>query len=239
MSTVLVLERSRSRTHGFFFSLDKILSSSSFLVVWCWFAMKRGILLKCWRWSEVPICSRRWSSWLCRWVAKLSGGHSTLARPSMLLFVTCHQLLLECNMLQWQNISSSVFPNNFPVRKSSLHIFSKCHTHTHIDLLGAAQLIFDYPGQYHAQISQWLEQPVSKIIKWLKDRSPSLVSADFGCGETLLSAFKLFRHGLVPDSHRIVSTMTQQMLASAWNVKNKVFSLNNVSSEKCLWQWNQ
>lgn len=41
-------------------------------------------------------------------------------------------------------------------------------------------------GQYHAgyqeQMLHWPEQPVNTITKWLKDHSPSLVVADFGCG---------------------------------------------------------
>lgn len=43
------------------------------------------------------------------------------------------------------------------------------------------------PVQYHAgyqeQMSHWPELPVNIIIKWLKDHSPSLVVADFGCGK--------------------------------------------------------
>ena len=44
------------------------------------------------------------------------------------------------------------------------------------------------PSQYHSgyqeQMSHWPELPVNIIIKWLKDHGPSLVVADFGCGET-------------------------------------------------------
>lgn len=50
-------------------------------------------------------------------------------------------------------------------------------------------LYLHLPGQYHAgyqeQMSQWPEQPVNIIIKWLKDHSPSLIVADFGCGKNL------------------------------------------------------
>ena len=45
------------------------------------------------------------------------------------------------------------------------------------------------PGQYHTgyqeQMSHWPEQPINIVINWLKDRSPSLLVADFGCGENL------------------------------------------------------
>ena len=35
-------------------------------------------------------------------------------------------------------------------------------------------------------MSNWPEQPVNVIIKWLKKQSPSFVIADFGCGENIL-----------------------------------------------------
>ncbi|KAG2384177.1 Ribosomal RNA-processing protein [Vigna angularis] len=52
-------------------------------------------------------------------------------------------------------------------------------------------------------MSNWPEQPVNVIIKWLKKQSPSFVIADFGCGEALI----------------------------AKTLKNKVFSLDLVSSD--------
>ncbi|GAB4848072.1 hypothetical protein Ancab_002734 [Ancistrocladus abbreviatus] len=64
--------------------------------------------------------------------------------------------------------------------------------------------LFDmYHAGYQEQMSHWPELPVNIIIKWLKDHSPSLVVADFGCGDARL----------------------------AKNVKNKVFSIDLVSSE--------
>ena len=45
-----------------------------------------------------------------------------------------------------------------------------------------------YHAGYQEQMSHWPEQPVNIIIKWLKDRSPSLVVADFGCGEVHLTS---------------------------------------------------
>ncbi|KVH80798.1 Methyltransferase-related protein [Cynara cardunculus var. scolymus] len=72
---------------------------------------------------------------------------------------------------------------------------------------GRMQLIPDSPGQYHTgyqeQMSRWPEQPVNIIMKWLKDRSSSLVVADFGCGDARL----------------------------AKGVKNKVFSIDLVSKD--------
>ncbi|KAL9273910.1 Ribosomal RNA-processing protein 8-like protein [Drosera capensis] len=52
-------------------------------------------------------------------------------------------------------------------------------------------------------MSHWPELPVNIIIRWLKDHSPSLVVADFGCGDARV----------------------------AKSVKNKVFSIDLVSNE--------
>ncbi|KAK2360083.1 ribosomal RNA-processing protein [Trifolium repens] len=60
-----------------------------------------------------------------------------------------------------------------------------------------------YHAGYKTQMSNWPEQPVNVIIKWLKKQSPSLVVADFGCGEALISK----------------------------SVKNTVFSLDLVSND--------
>ncbi|KAL8529361.1 hypothetical protein ACS0TY_006689 [Phlomoides rotata] len=60
-----------------------------------------------------------------------------------------------------------------------------------------------YHSGYQAQMSLWPEQPNDIIINWIKDRSPSLVVADFGCGDARL----------------------------AKSVKNKVFSLDLVSND--------
>ncbi|KAK7395798.1 hypothetical protein VNO78_16368 [Psophocarpus tetragonolobus] len=63
--------------------------------------------------------------------------------------------------------------------------------------------LFDlYHAGYKSQMSNWPEQPVNVIIKWLKKQSPSFSVADFGCGEALI----------------------------AQSVKNKVFSLDLVSN---------
>lgn len=60
-----------------------------------------------------------------------------------------------------------------------------------------------YHAGYQEQMSHWPEQPVNIIMKWLKDHSPSLIVADFGCGDARLSR----------------------------NVKNKVFSIDLVSND--------
>ncbi|KAH1076566.1 hypothetical protein GLYMA_19G056800v4 [Glycine max] len=64
--------------------------------------------------------------------------------------------------------------------------------------------LFDvYHTGYKTQMSNWPEQPVNVIIKWLKKQSLSFVVADFGCGEALI----------------------------AKSVKNEVFSLDLVSND--------
>ncbi|KAJ0053394.1 hypothetical protein Pint_02825 [Pistacia integerrima] len=64
--------------------------------------------------------------------------------------------------------------------------------------------LFDmYHSGYQEQMSHWPELPVNKIAEWLKGHSPSLVVADFGCGDARL----------------------------AKNVKNKVFSFDLVSND--------
>ncbi|RVW78598.1 Ribosomal RNA-processing protein 8 [Vitis vinifera] len=44
-----------------------------------------------------------------------------------------------------------------------------------------------YHAGYQEQMSHWPQQPVNIIIKWLKDHSPSLIVADFGCGDARLA----------------------------------------------------
>ncbi|XP_059294221.1 ribosomal RNA-processing protein 8 [Lycium ferocissimum] len=60
-----------------------------------------------------------------------------------------------------------------------------------------------YHAGYQEQMLHWPEQPVNVITKWLKDHSPSLIVADFGCGDARL----------------------------ARSVKNKVWSLDLVAND--------
>ena len=48
-----------------------------------------------------------------------------------------------------------------------------------------------YPTRYQEQMSHWPEQVVNIITKWLTGHNPSLVVADFGCGESLLNSFSI------------------------------------------------
>ncbi|RYR06091.1 hypothetical protein Ahy_B06g085889 isoform A [Arachis hypogaea] len=60
-----------------------------------------------------------------------------------------------------------------------------------------------YHAGYKMQMSNWPQQPVNVIIDWLKKKTPSLVVADFGCGDALI----------------------------AKSVENKVYSLDLVSND--------
>ncbi|KAL8097724.1 hypothetical protein AgCh_030734 [Apium graveolens] len=65
-----------------------------------------------------------------------------------------------------------------------------------------------YHVGYQEQMAQWPEQPVSIIIQWLKDHSPSLVVADFGCGDARLSRSvknKVFSFDLVAHNSSVVA----------------------------------
>ncbi|KAI8533607.1 hypothetical protein RHMOL_Rhmol10G0022800 [Rhododendron molle] len=98
-----------------------------------------------------------------------------------------------------------------------------------------------YHTGYQEQMTHWPKQPVNIIIKWLKDRSPSLLVADFGCGENLdistrvyatnTSAF-ICKFVLLVD---ILMTTRSIMIPGdarlARNVKNKVFSFDLVSQD--------
>ncbi|KAF8399783.1 hypothetical protein HHK36_015653 [Tetracentron sinense] len=79
-----------------------------------------------------------------------------------------------------------------------------CSGHEALDFFKEDPQLFNvYHAGYQEQMSHWPEQPVNIIIKWLQNHSPSLVVADFGCGDARLSK----------------------------NVKNKVFSFDLVSND--------
>ncbi|PRQ54040.1 putative 25S rRNA (adenine(645)-N(1))-methyltransferase [Rosa chinensis] len=69
--------------------------------------------------------------------------------------------------------------------------------------------LFDtYHAGYQEQMSHWPELPVNIIIKWLKDHSPSLVVADFGCGDARLAKSvknKVFSFDLISNDPSVIS----------------------------------
>ncbi|RDX76736.1 Ribosomal RNA-processing protein 8, partial [Mucuna pruriens] len=65
-----------------------------------------------------------------------------------------------------------------------------------------------YHAGYKTQMSNWPEQPVNVIIKWLKKQGPSFVVADFGCGEALISKSvknKVLSLDLVSDDPNVIA----------------------------------
>lgn len=90
-------------------------------------------------------------------------------------------------------------------------------------------------------MTHWPEQPVNIIIQWLKDHSPSLVVADFGCGEilvTLLVAYWSCKFiyiivRICYFSILLVMIITLHYLTGdarlSRSVKNKVFSFDLVA----------
>ncbi|XP_042031576.1 ribosomal RNA-processing protein 8-like [Salvia splendens] len=86
-----------------------------------------------------------------------------------------------------------------------------------------------YHSGYQAQMSLWPEQPNDVIIKWIKDRSPSLVVADFGCGDARLAKSvknKVHSFDLVSNDPSIIACdMSNTPLASS-SVDIAVFCLS-------------
>ncbi|KAK4754874.1 hypothetical protein SAY87_008631 [Trapa incisa] len=92
--------------------------------------------------------------------------------------------------------------------------------------------LFDmYHTGYQAQMSQWPEQPVNKIIKWLKDRSTSLAVVDFGCGEFIEFSSNYSCSVLVLDGAINFLILLSGDAHLAKSVRNKVFSFDLVSND--------
>ncbi|EYU34744.1 hypothetical protein ABFS82_11G131300 [Erythranthe guttata] len=90
--------------------------------------------------------------------------------------------------------------------------------------------LFDlYHSGYQVQMSGWPEQPNDIIIKWIKGRSPSLVVADFGCGDARLAKSvknKVFSFDLVSNNPSVVACdMSKTPLVSS-SVDVAVFCLS-------------
>ncbi|CAN6487245.1 unnamed protein product [Victoria cruziana] len=86
-----------------------------------------------------------------------------------------------------------------------------------------------YHAGYQEQMSRWPEQPVDSIIKWLKGHSPSLVVADFGCGEARIAKSVknvVFSIDLVSNDPSIIACdMSKTPLASS-SVDVAIFCLS-------------
>lgn len=99
-------------------------------------------------------------------------------------------------------------------------------------------------------MAQWPELPVNIIIKWLKERSSSLIVADFGCGENLNWILPMCIAMIICWTHIHYKCLTTSVISCfgssaivillkfitgdarlAKNVKNKVFSIDLVSND--------
>lgn len=86
-----------------------------------------------------------------------------------------------------------------------------------------------YHSGYQAQMSLWPEQPNDIIIKWIKDRSPSLVVADFGCGDARLSRTvknKVYSFDLVSNDPSVIACDMSHTPLDSSSVDVAVFCLS-------------
>ncbi|KAI3452484.1 hypothetical protein Pfo_030236 [Paulownia fortunei] len=86
-----------------------------------------------------------------------------------------------------------------------------------------------YHSGYQEQMSRWPEQPNDIIIKWIKDHNPSLIVADFGCGDARIARSvknKVYSFDLVSnDASVIACDMSRTPLVSS-SVDVAVFCLS-------------
>lgn len=86
-------------------------------------------------------------------------------------------------------------------------------------------------------MTNWPELPVNSIINWLSSKSSSLVVADFGCGENIISYPLCFAFSEVAFTW-FINLFTFYFIFGlsgdariAKSVKNKVFSFDLVSKD--------
>ncbi|KAK9272675.1 hypothetical protein L1049_003052 [Liquidambar formosana] len=86
-----------------------------------------------------------------------------------------------------------------------------------------------YHAGYQEQMSHWPEQPVNIIIKWLKDHSPSLIVADFGCGDARLARNvenKVFSFDLVANDPSVIACDMSNTPLDSSSIDVAVFCLS-------------
>ncbi|XP_073145860.1 ribosomal RNA-processing protein 8 [Henckelia pumila] len=86
-----------------------------------------------------------------------------------------------------------------------------------------------YHSGYQEQMSHWPVQPNDIIIKWINDRSPSLVVADFGCGDARLSRSvknKVFSFDLVSNDPAVIACDMSNTPLDTSSVDVAVFCLS-------------
>ncbi|KAL9458319.1 hypothetical protein AB3S75_007229 [Citrus x aurantiifolia] len=99
-----------------------------------------------------------------------------------------------------------------------------------LDYFNENPALFDmYHSGYQEQMSHWPELPVNIIIKWLKDHSPSLVIADFGCGDARLAKSvknKVFSFDLVSNDPSVIACDMSNTPLNSSSVDAAVFCLS-------------
>ncbi|KAH7577296.1 hypothetical protein JRO89_XS01G0232800 [Xanthoceras sorbifolium] len=99
-----------------------------------------------------------------------------------------------------------------------------------LSYFGDDPTMFDmYHAGYQEQMSHWPELPVNIIIKWLKGRSPSLVVADFGCGDARLAKSvknKVFSFDLVSNDPSVIACDMSNTPLGSSSVDVAVFCLS-------------
>ncbi|XP_073040966.1 ribosomal RNA-processing protein 8-like isoform X2 [Primulina eburnea] len=86
-----------------------------------------------------------------------------------------------------------------------------------------------YHSGYQEQMSHWPVQPNDIIIKWINDRSPSLVVVDFGCGDARLSRSvknKVFSFDLVSNDPAVIACDMSNTPLDTSSVDVAVFCLS-------------
>ncbi|CAN6487246.1 unnamed protein product [Victoria cruziana] len=126
-----------------------------------------------------------------------------------------------------QKMRARLYSGNFRMLNEKLYASSGNEA---FDIFKKDPALFDvYHAGYQEQMSRWPEQPVDSIIKWLKGHSPSLVVADFGCGEARIAKSVknvVFSIDLVSNDPSIIACdMSKTPLASS-SVDVAIFCLS-------------
>ncbi|PIN02650.1 putative RNA methylase involved in rRNA processing [Handroanthus impetiginosus] len=86
-----------------------------------------------------------------------------------------------------------------------------------------------YHTGYQEQMSHWPEQPNDVIIKWIKEHSPSLIVADFGCGDARLAKSvenKVYSFDLVSNDPSVIACDMSNIPLDSSSVDVAVFCLS-------------
>ncbi|KAM3286740.1 ribosomal RNA-processing protein 8 isoform X1 [Capsicum chacoense] len=97
-----------------------------------------------------------------------------------------------------------------------------------------------YHAGYQEQMLHWPEQPVNIITKWLKDHSPSLVVADFGCGDARLARSvknKVWSLDLVANDPSVIACDMSNTPLESSSVDVAVFCLSLMGTNYSSFLW--